>query len=222
MQRFTRHKGQAFAVPCGHCGQRIGRDDPRWLASDTGLFYCAKCTWAVRRVQIALVVASVLWIAALSTALFVLVSMQSARAATLTLSGGQSVMNSLSDTHGTAYQLSVRGYSGHALGASTGLVGGYLNLGHQGRHKIDGLFGLYQIRWRYGALSTFAGIGPYLSADTVPVPGGYRDRYGVDCMTQFGAAYRIGAWAVSARWERLTSWRNRDEDVFLAGIGRTL
>lgn len=159
----------------------------------------------------------------LASLLIVIVTFTAAHAAVATVSGGQSVMNSLQDPHGGAFQFTVRGYSGRTISrAKYGVEGGYLNLGHQGRHKIDGLFGLYQVRWRFHSLSAFAGTGPYLAADTLPTSTGYQDRYSVDWMLQFGAAYHFGQWLVSGRWERLTSWRSQDEDVFLVGVGRSL
>jgi hypothetical protein len=142
----------------------------------------------------------------------------------VTISGGQSVLNSLQDQHGTAFQLDQRQALGFNMrGERWGYDAGYINLGHQAGLKTDGLFGLYQVRFFKGSVSTFAGVGPCFLATTVPTGmGGYQDRYGVALMTQLGIAYKVGDWRIQGAWERMTTFHNLDEDVFLVGIGHTL
>ena len=142
----------------------------------------------------------------------------------ITLSGGQSVLNSLQDQHGAAFQFDQRQTIGlNMRGERWGYDAGYLNLGHQAGLKTDGIFALYQVRFFQGPVSTFAGVGPYMFAVTIPTGlGGYRDRYGAALMTQLGIAYRVGSWRLQGQWERLTTFRNLDEDVFLVGVGRAI
>ena len=150
-------------------------------------------------------------------------------AATLYLGGGQSILNSLNDAKGKAYQVDQTNHLGTTIGGYRyGSDIGYLNLGHasigHGLYlKTDGLFALYRVSDRVGNVSTFAAVGPYLFAVTVPLGGGaYQDRYGAALMTSLGIQYRYRAWAMRASWERVTTWKNFDEDVVLLSVGRSL
>lgn len=150
-------------------------------------------------------------------------------AATLYLGGGQSILNSLNDAKGKAYQVDQTNHLGTTIGGYRyGSDIGYLNLGHasigHGLYlKTDGIFALYRVSDRVGPVSTFAGVGPYLCATTVPTGSGtYQDRYGAALMFSLGAEYRIGPWRLRASWERLTTFRSFDEDIVLLGVGHTL
>ena len=175
-----------------------------------------------------------------ATGLFVLLGIlvflvffdNAARAATrpvISVYGGESIMNSLNDAKSTSYQVDQTNHLGTTIGDYRyGADFGYLNLGHasigHGLYlKTDGIFALYRVSDRVGNISTFAGVGPYLFAVTVPTGGGtYQDRYGVALMTAAGLQYRLGDWRVRASWERETTFQNFDEDIILLGVGHTL
>ncbi len=152
-----------------------------------------------------------------------------AKAATIAIYGGQSILNSLNDAHGSAYEVDQTNHLGTTIGGYRyGSDFGYLNLGHQTVYpgvelKTDGIYGLYRVSDRVGPISTYAGIGPYLFAVTVPTGmGTYQDRYGVALMTEVGVQYRISSWRFRAAWERETTWKSMDEDIILFGVGHTL
>lgn len=175
-----------------------------------------------------------------ATGLFVLLGIlvflvffdNAARAAThpvVSVYGGESIMNSLNDAKSTSYQVDQTNHIGTTIGGYRyGSDFGYLNLGHasigHGLYlKTDGIFALYRVSDRVGNISTFAGVGPYLFAVTVPTGlGTYQDRYGAALMTAAGLQYRLGDWRVRASWERETTFRSLDEDVILLGVGHTL
>ena len=91
----------------------------------------------------------------LGVMLFMAFFSKAANATVVTLSGGQSVLNSLQDQHGTAFQLDQRQTLGlNMRGERWGYDAGYINLGHQAGLKTDGLFGLYQVRFFKGSVST--------------------------------------------------------------------
>ena len=143
--------------------------------------------------------------------------------------GGESILNSLTDAKGMAYQIDQTNHLGITQGGYRyGTDIGYLNLGHQNDGhgvvlKTDGIFALYRVSDHIGPLSTFAGVGPYLCATTVPTGSGtYQDQYNAALMFSLGAEYRIGAWRLRASWERLTTFRSFDEDIILLGVGHTL
>ena len=153
-----------------------------------------------------------------------LVSLSIAKASTIYIGGGESILNSLSDPKGRSYQIdqssNINKFGKHWSG---GPDLGYLNLGHQDGLKTDGIFGLYVFSDRFGSIGTFGGMGPYLSATTVPLGNGnYRDQYGVSLMTTAGIKYYAAHWRLRFSWERLTTWRNLDEDVILLSLGRKL
>ena len=90
-----------------------------------------------------------------------------ARAAThpvVSVYGGESIMNSLNDAKGTAYQVDQTNHLGTTIGGYRwGADFGYLNLGHQKVEqgvvlKTDGIFALYRVSDCVGPVSTFAGV----------------------------------------------------------------
>ena len=81
----------------------------------------------------------------------------------VTISGGQSVLNSLQDQHGTAFQLDQRQVLGFNMrGERWGYDAGYINLGHQAGLKTDGLFGLYQVRFFKGSVASCSFLKAHL------------------------------------------------------------
>jgi len=141
-----------------------------------------------------------------------------AQADSLVIYGGRSVSNSITDTKATSW--AVEQVTDTKLGK---WEFGYLNEGHLGWDKRDGIYALP----RFTALltpnlSTTFGIGPYFSATTVTQPDGvhYYDHYRWDVLGTATIDYSLTTnYYISARWGHTMFTHNKDSDLFLFGLG---
>ena len=141
-----------------------------------------------------------------------------AQADSLVIYGGRSVSNSITDQKANAW--SIEQITSTKLGKWDF---GYLNEGHMGWDKRDGIYALP----RFTALltpnlSTTFGIGPYFTATTVTDPNGinYYDHYRWSILGTATMDYQVTKnYFVSIRWGHVMYTQNKDSDLFLFGLG---
>ena len=173
---------------------------------------------------------------------FVLLLSLPCYATSLSIFGGQDVSNSLNDSKSTAWQLEGDFLSHRPVSVAIG----YINEGHHPGRKRDGIYtGLLFHKnvtrnFELGFL-----VGPYVSSTTKTVnenqtvstntyssDGGrqsttvtttihrsYKDVYHTNLLIAFRAIYRLSYGLSGAiEWERVTTFRSTDADLFMVGI----
>lgn len=149
---------------------------------------------------------------------FGLLYIQEATADSLMIYGGKAVSNSITDQKAAAW--GIEQVTNTKLGK---WQFGYVNEGHIGWDKRDGIYALP--RWSShltNNLITSFGIGPYLSATTVTQPDGihYIDHYRWDVLGTATVDYSLTTnYYISARWGHTMYTSSKDTDLFLLGIG---
>lgn len=145
--------------------------------------------------------------------------------ATLWVMGGTAVSNSVTDVKSRAwgvYQETPTNYGRWDLG--------YLNEGHQGLDKRDGIFAMYDAQFKLNSkVRTSFAFGPYFTATTVTEPDGvnYHDAYRTDLLAKASIKYSLAAhWALEAGWwhvlysaNDLKNHARGDADVFTGAVG---
>lgn len=145
---------------------------------------------------------------------------------TITVFGGKSVSNSISDQKSNAWGLEQE--TPTRLGGAA--LFGYLNEGHKlnqyGGDKRDGVY--LQAKFPYQlthSVQTFFAAGPYYTATTITDPDGvhYRDSYCLSFLATAGVKVNLTEkWSTQARWAHVIfAPNNKDADVFLIGVGYT-
>jgi hypothetical protein len=149
----------------------------------------------------------------------------SADTATLWVFGGRAVSNSITDVKSNAwgvYQETPTKFGRWDFG--------YLNEGHQGLDKRDGIYAMIDAQFALNSLlrTSFA-IGPYFTATTVTATDGvsYKDTYRTDLLAKASIKYSVtNHWNVEASWwhalysaNDLRVHARGDADVFTAGVG---
>lgn len=142
-----------------------------------------------------------------------------AKADELTIFTGTSISNSVTDEHSTAWgveQLTKTKYGLYEFG--------YLNEGHQGHDKRDGIYALYKFPNQLTErLETSFSIGPYFTSTTITEPNeiDYQDHYSWALLGNASVKYKIDShWSLQARWGHVIyAVRNKDADLFLLGAG---
>ncbi len=130
----------------------------------------------------------------------------------VTVFGGTSVLNALSDTYAAAGSVEYR----RGLARYFDWTIGMLTEAHPASRT-----GLLTELWAVRAffddhLSLGFGAGPYLAQDR----GGENTTTKVNWLVSATASYRFGEhWAVRSTWHRVTTTYNRDADVVLLGVG---
>jgi hypothetical protein len=141
--------------------------------------------------------------------------------ATIFISVGTSVSNSVKDTKSNAWGVEQETPTSWGIWKF-----GYLNEGHKHGDKRDGIYGLYKIPYRFTEkIETSFSIGPYFTATTVTAPDGihYRDAYCWSALPRAEVKYNITEnYKIAASWSHVLYARNnQDADVFLISIGYT-
>lgn len=158
---------------------------------------------------------------ALATALAFTTPAHAADGATVTLYGGASVANSISDSKSVS-----RGIEQSVPTTFGSLDLGYLNEGHIDNYKRDGIYIMPEFVYHLTPkLSTSFALGPYFTSTTIINPNGvtYQDHYSVAALSALNARYFVtDSVSVTARWGHVFYARdNRDTDVFMVGVGYT-
>jgi hypothetical protein len=171
-----------------------------------------------------------------------------ASAATVSVLGGKSVSNSISDEKSNAWNIE------QEVTFDKGRVWqfGYLNEGHKfSGDKRDGIYAMYKLPYYLtDRLVTSISAGPYFTATTVSTQttstqtvsntgcdgpcspaytttttinnvGAYYDHYRLDLMASAAARYYVTPLTdVEVRWNHIMfTGSHKDTDVFLVGIG---
>ena len=124
------------------------------------------------------------------------------------------------DPQASAYQVDVTTYLGKSDGGYPyGFTAGYLNLGSVDSKKADGVYALYHVAGGSHGTRWTGGVGPYLYAVTEQGSSGYLNTYHAALMIQAGVSRSWGKIVTRVVWERLTTFGNFDQDVFLVGVG---
>ncbi len=141
--------------------------------------------------------------------------------ATVTLYGGVSVANSISDSKSVSRSIE------QSVPTKFGSLDlGYLNEGHIDNYKRDGIYVMPEFAYHLTPkLATSFALGPYFTSTTIIDPNGvtYQDHYSVAALSAVSARYFItDSVSMTARWGHVFYARdNRDTDVFMLGVGYT-
>lgn len=144
-----------------------------------------------------------------------------AEEATFYVFNGQSVSNSITDAHSLAWGLE------QETPTRIGVWDfGYVNEGHKGQDKRDGIYAMYQFPYKFTpSLTTSFAIGPYFTATTITDPDGvhYQDHYSWAGLAAASAEYSLTKhWRLQGRWAHVIyDQKNKDADLFLIGVGYT-
>lgn len=147
-----------------------------------------------------------------------------ANANEIVVSAGQTVANSLENTHATAWAIEYRSKMLESLSPHLKWSVMWLNEGHpDGFSKRDGLAGELWWSVHLGTRAGFSiGTGPYLFCATEKrgASGEFNDYHGVAWLGSVDVHYDVSEhFVVHARFNRVVTNDDTDTDVFLAGIG---
>lgn len=168
----------------------------------------------------------------------------------LTLSGGADFLNGANS--GNAWQITDTLSAGHSGPVRYGATLGLVDFGRQTFQHNTGplpgykpspiaaylppsgntnlasvttraVFALAHISGRDGRVSTFAGMGPALYAQTTDfLDGGSSHHTGLGLMADVGIAYHFGGWHVQASLEHLDTFGGHSDNAIMIGLGVTL